>query len=76
MSDFNRNTPEYSKFRAACLKRDFETCRICGKAGNIVHHIFPVAIYPQIALEPENGVTLCQDCHNLAHNWGGNGTDT
>jgi 5-methylcytosine-specific restriction endonuclease McrA len=39
-------------------------CEICHKTENLVgHHILPQKLYPEFALDPDNGVILCSKCH-------------
>lgn len=37
------------------------------------HHIWPKALYPTKAYDPDNGITLCRRCHRkvVHHNWHG-----
>lgn len=55
------------KWRYRCLDRDGDRCQMCavkpGRRRLNVHHIFPKAIYPELAYEDANGVTLCVRCH-------------
>jgi hypothetical protein len=55
------------KWRAVVLNRDGDRCQMCavrpGRRRLNAHHIYPKAIYPSIALEPANGITLCARCH-------------
>lgn len=65
-----RSTPEYVWWRAQVLQRDNYTCRWCGdnKGGNLTaHHIVPVEDSPNLALEINNGITLCEKCHSREH---------
>jgi 5-methylcytosine-specific restriction endonuclease McrA len=40
-------------------------CEICHKTENLVgHHILPQKLYPEFALDPDNGMILCSECHN------------
>lgn len=51
---------EWSKeFKNAIRERDNNTCAICGKFGDNVHHIN----YVKMDTTPENCVTLCRSCH-------------
>jgi 5-methylcytosine-specific restriction endonuclease McrA len=40
-------------------------CEICHKTENLVgHHEMPQKLYPEFALDPDNGIVLCSKCHN------------
>jgi len=62
-----------SNFRNVCLKRDQDTCRMCGrKAANReealeifdIHHITDRSLMVSGGYCLENGITLCKDsCH-------------
>ncbi len=40
-------------------------CEICHKTENLVgHHELPQKLYPEFALDPDNGIVLCSKCHN------------
>ena len=72
---------ESKEWRSNVFKRDNWTCQTCRNRGNILeaHHIKPFAkiirdsniktIEAAIACQElwaiENGVTLCEDCHDL-----------
>lgn len=59
-----RERPEYKVWRDAVLQRFGQSCIACGHTGNIhVHHILPVATYPELAFDPDNGAPLCGNCH-------------
>lgn len=61
---------EYKEWRRLVYKRDSYTCQHCGdnRGGNLhAHHIKPVAIHPELALEIQNGLTLCNPCHTKLH---------
>jgi len=64
-----KDTPEYRLFRLAVLERDNFTCVTCGKIGGYleVHHIKPKKQYPELALDVDNGVTQCLECHYDLH---------
>ena len=47
--------------------RDNDTCVICGGQGVVAHHIKSAAHNRALALNVDNGVTLCSACHILAH---------
>lgn len=63
-----RNSVEYKEWRKAVYERDHYTCQMCGKksGGDIcAHHIYPFGEYPGRRFRIWNGITLCQDCHEL-----------
>ena len=64
-----RNTTEYKEWRLAVYKRDGFTCQSCGNIGRNLnaHHIIPIAKDVTKMLDINNGITLCKDCHILAH---------
>ena len=64
-----RNSPEYKRWRATVFDRDGYTCQACHKVGGELnaHHIKPFAKYPELRFDPDNGITLCKDCHKAAH---------
>ena len=48
----------------AVRQRDGDACRVCGETIPLhAHHIRPRSTYPELALELNNGVTLCGNCH-------------
>jgi hypothetical protein len=54
------------------LGRDRYRCRWCGSTVRIcAHHVRETSRYPELALDPENGLTLCADCHfyHAHHGW-------
>lgn len=66
--------PEHavSEWRKAVFARDDFTCQECGARGVKLraHHIRPWCGFPQLRFDPENGVTLCVDCHRARHGRG------
>lgn len=62
------------QFRAECLKRDGNKCRMCGKV-NVkldVHHIESRKKMPNGGYVKENGISLCDTpdgCHAKAEQW-------
>jgi hypothetical protein len=48
------------------LKRDEGKCQDCGKLTRIVHHKTPIKDKGDV-LDPENLVSLCNDCHKKRH---------
>ena len=61
-----RNSPEYNQWKNEVKHRDANACRRCGFENNLhVHHIKPFKKYPEFAVELDNGLTLCGNCHSL-----------
>lgn len=69
-------SPRWDDARKRHLKR-FPTCAACGSETNLqVHHIKPFHLYPELELDEENLITLCETkthkCHfKIGHlnNW-------
>lgn len=64
-----RKTPQYAAWRTAVFERDGYRCAICGEVGGRLnaHHIKPFAKYPELRLDIDNGITLCEECHKEVH---------
>jgi len=52
-------------WRKKVFNRDGYQCGFCGKVGGDLEsdHILPASLYPEKGLDPDNGQTLCKDCH-------------
>lgn len=62
-----RLTGGYLRWRKAVIERD-KCCVKCGSKEKLVaHHIKPFAQYPELRLDVDNGVTLCELCHRRLH---------
>ena len=49
-------------------KRDDYTCQYCGSTYHVcAHHMMPKKYFPKMALDENNGITLCHACHMLVH---------
>jgi len=70
--------PRWVRWRAAVYSRDRFRCQCCGwhgwggtksKGQRVLHphHIRPKALYPDLIYDVDNGVTLCERCHNRLH---------
>ena len=55
---------------AQVKKRDKFTCQLCRKQGGYLntHHIIPITKQPELFANEDNLITLCKECHKLAHN--------
>ena len=55
--------------REACFRRDYYTCRACGRRGGKLnaHHVWPFQRFPKLKYEVTNLVTLCKACHDAFH---------
>lgn len=47
------------------------TCAMCGRVLDAIearaHHKLPKALFPQYALDIDNGICLCDECHQRVH---------
>lgn len=62
----------WRKMRERILRRDKYLCRECLRYGKrtdaeTVHHVFPLADQPALALKGWNLISLCGQCHNKMH---------
>lgn len=65
---------QWRKLRVKILQRDHYECQHC-KANGVrkivkathVHHIKELKDRPDLALEPDNLISLCHMCHEQAH---------
>ncbi len=64
-----RFSSEYTSWKIGVITRDRHQCQSCGQIrGKLnVHHIKPFADYPELRLNADNGITLCQSCHKKTH---------
>ena len=65
-------TTAWVKKRQRILKRDGYQCQLCKRYGRIrqattVHHIKELDEYPELALDNNNLISLCAECHNKVH---------
>ena len=63
----NYDDPIYKKFRNEVLKRDNFTCQMCNNSNKrtwkAVHHIIKWSSSASLRYDPDNGITLCHQCH-------------
>lgn len=65
-------TTAWRKKRQLILKRDGYQCQLCKRYGrikqaNTVHHIKELLEYPELALDNDNLISVCAECHNKLH---------
>jgi hypothetical protein len=65
--------PGTTEWRGSIFERDAYTCQACGQVGGALnaHHLHDFSTYPDLGLDPDNGVTLCKTCHADFHSWCG-----
>lgn len=71
---FDMTSTEYSyalnAWSKTIKKLDNNMCKNCGSTENLnAHHIMPKGEYPELSLDLDNGVTLCEDCHSEVHGY-------
>lgn len=71
-SDPLYHTKAWQDVRDGALARDNFLCQHCLKDGKLqpaelVHHIKHLDRYPELGLEPDNLISLCNDCHTRVH---------
>lgn len=49
------------------MNRDDSICQVCGKPAEESHHILYKSLYPELALNLNNGTALCIECHYEVH---------
>lgn len=65
---FSRNDPEVVAWKRHVLERDGHRCRECGAEYDLhVHHILSWSEFPRFRVDPDNGITLCRECHADQH---------
>lgn len=69
----------YGVWRKEVYIRDDYTCKCCGKKGNgdlVAHHLDGYSWCKEKRTDIDNGVTLCNECHNDFHKIYGNRKNT
>lgn len=71
------SSTEWKKMRRDVVLRDKNVCQKCGKiifSKPNVHHVINLTPKniddPNISLNPDNLITICEDCHNKEHGKG------
>ena len=74
LSPRNNDRPGQAEFREMVIDRDGLICEKCGKTKEeypdlvfVCHHIIPVKVDPIQSADIDNGIILCEDCHNWIH---------
>lgn len=61
-------TQEWLAVVRQVYERDHHLCQRCGSPTSPhAHHIKPWADYPELRLDPDNLITLCETCHLWVH---------
>ena len=65
-NDTLRHRREYKEWRNSVYERDNYTCQCCGSSGGRLnaHHINQFSDYPELRYDINNGITLCENCHD------------
>lgn len=72
-----RDYKEYDDFVKRVMSRDNYTCKVCGSKMKIkVHHLNSYNWCVSGRTDDNNGVTLCDICHNSFHSIYGRGNNT
>ena len=62
------------RFRTSVFERDGYKCRCCGATGDLdAHHITDRHDMPNGGYVPENGISLCPECHLKAERYHASG---
>lgn len=74
----NRRYPEYIKWRKSVFERDNYTCEVCKQEGGKLnaHHLDGYDNFKELRTVLDNGITLCERCHDDFHNTYGRGNNT
>lgn len=63
-----RQYEEYYEWRKQVYERDKYKCQMCSNGGKInAHHIKNYSSNLKFRTDIDNGITLCEDCHNKFH---------
>ena len=61
-----RKSSDYREWRTNIFERDKYTCAKCKKVGGKLHahHILNFSTHKDLRFDINNGITLCENCHN------------
>lgn len=64
-----RGSVKFKEWKTSVFTRDDYTCQACGVRGGDLnaHHIIHITNDVSKAIDVDNGVTLCVECHKLKH---------
>jgi hypothetical protein len=66
--EINYTSEEYGTFKQEVLKKDNHICHFCGEQkATIVHHTRPQKLEPFFSLDPDFGISVCEECHYFIH---------
>ena len=70
--------PYHIKWAKSVKERDSFICQLCGESGGILHshHMNSWDFFEKERFDIDNGVTLCEGCHNRFHSIYGHGRNT
>lgn len=71
-----RDTRGIIDFKKRVMARDNYLCKVCGVKGEVVHHLNGYNWCVEGRVNDNNGVTLCEKCHNNFHSIYGKGNNT
>lgn len=61
---WRKRTPEYLIWREKIFSKYGRICHYCGSTNRLeVDHLWPYSLWPNLALNPNNGQILCHECH-------------
>jgi hypothetical protein len=67
-SPIGKNSYQYIQWVGIVKYRDGNACKKCKSTKNLqAHHIKPVSKYPDLIIDIDNGITLCESCHKEFH---------
>ena len=66
----NKKKEIRENFRNSVFERDEYKCRVCSKTGDLdAHHITDRNEMPNGGYVIQNGISLCDECHEKAEVW-------